>query len=149
MSKTKLPDTYFMQEALKEARKALEKEEVPIGAVIVCKNQIVARGFNQVELLHDVTAHAEILAITSAENHFQTKYLTDCEIYVTLEPCAMCASAIGWAQIKKLIYGAADDKKGFTKFSDKILHPKCKIEKGIMKEECSELLKQFFMKKRR
>lgn len=149
MKEVKLPDTYFMSEALKEAKKALEKDEVPIGAVVVCKNQIVARGFNQVEMLHDVTAHAEMLAITSAANHFQTKYLSDCEIYVTLEPCMMCAAAIGWAQIKKIVYGAADEKKGFTLFSEKILHPKCKIEKGVLQEECSKLLKQFFLKKRK
>jgi tRNA(adenine34) deaminase len=149
MTETLLPDTYFMNEALKEAHKALDKDEVPIGAIIACKSKIVARGYNQVEQLHDVTAHAEMIAITSAENHFLTKYLTDCTLYVTVEPCMMCATAIGWAQIKRLVYAAPDEKKGFTIFTTKVLHPKCEIVQGVMEEECSTLIKQFFARKRK
>jgi len=144
-----LPDEYYMREALKEAVYALEKDEVPIGAVIVSLGKIIARGHNQVELLKDVTAHAEMIAITSAANHFGSKYLTDCTLYVTLEPCMMCATAIGWAQIPRLVYGAVDEKKGFTLISKKVLHPKCEVVNGLLSDECSQLIKEFFRKKRK
>ncbi len=143
-----LPDEHFMREALKEAKYALAKDEVPIGAVIVSNNKIIARGHNQVELLKDVTAHAEMIAITAAANHFGGKYLTDCTLYVTLEPCMMCATAIGWAQISRLVYGANDEKKGFTLISNKVLHPKCEIKSGVMAEESSMMVKEFFKTKR-
>ncbi len=144
-----LPDEYFMREALKEARYALSKDEVPIGAVIVSNNRIIARGNNQVEMLKDVTAHAEMLAITAAANHFSSKYLTDCTLFVTLEPCMMCATAIGWAQISRLVYGASDEKKGFTLISKKVLHPKCEVKSGLLADEASELVKEFFRSKRK
>jgi len=139
---------YFMSIALKEAVKALEDDEVPIGCVIVAKNQIVGKGYNQVERLKDVTAHAEILAITAASNFFGNKYLKGSWMYVTIEPCLMCASAIGWAQIDLLIYGASDQKKGFTLYEPSPLHPKTIVESGIMQDECGELMTEFFRKKR-
>lgn len=139
---------YFMKEALKEAKYALEKNEVPIGAVVVCNNKIIGKGYNQVELLNDVTAHAEMIALTSAANYLGSKYLIDCTLYVTLEPCSMCASALGWSQIPQIVYGASDLKKGYTFISDKLVHPKCQVVKGILEAECSELLKQFFKKLR-
>lgn len=139
---------YFMNEALKEAVKAFDKDEVPIGCVVVCKNQVIGKGHNLVEQMHDVTAHAEIMAITAASQFFNTKYLPDCTMYVTLEPCSMCAAAIGWAQIPKLIFGAADEKKGFTNFSTKVLHPKAEMMQGVLAKESSALLKEFFLKKR-
>lgn len=141
-------DAFFMEQALREARKAFDQGEIPVGAVIVAGNQIIARGHNQTELLHDVTAHAEIIALTSAANFFNSKYLPDCTIYVTLEPCVMCAGALFWAQIGRLVYGAADDKRGFMRFGKKLLHPKTKIEYGVMEEACSDLLKAFFAGKR-
>lgn len=143
-----MTNEYFMREALKEAHKALEKDEVPIGAVLTFNGRIVARGHNQVELLQDVTAHAEMLCITGASASFQSKYLSEYALYVTLEPCMMCASAIGWAQIGHLIYGARDEKKGYTLFGRSPLHPKCVVEHGILEEECSRLLKEFFKRKR-
>lgn len=146
---TQLPDEYFMREALKEAKLALAKDEVPIGAVIVSNNKIIARGHNQVEMLKDVTAHAEMIAITAAANHFGSKYLTDCTLFVTLEPCMMCATAIGWAQISRLVYGASDEKKGFTLISKKVLHPKCEIENGLLADEASAMVKEFFKGKRK
>lgn len=144
-----LPHEYFMSLALKEARKGLEEEEVPIGAIIVAQNQIIAKGYNQVERLHDVTAHAEIIAITAASNYFGSKYLKGCTIYVTIEPCLMCASAIAWAQIERLVYGAPDPKKGFTLFEPSPLHSKTKVESGIMDEDASILLQEFFRQKRK
>lgn len=144
-----LTDEYFMNEALKEAVKAMEKDEVPVGAVLVNNQKIIARGFNQVEQLHDVTAHAEILCITAASAHYQNKYFPDCTLYVTLEPCMMCAAAIGWAQISRLVIGASDDKKGFTKFFPSPLHPKATITEGIMKEECATLILEFFRSRRK
>jgi len=138
-----------MSLALKEAIRALDDEEIPVGCIIVAQNQIVGKGYNQVERLKDVTAHAEILAITAAENFFGNKYLKGCSMYVTVEPCMMCASAIGWAQIDFLVYGAADPKKGFTLFKPSALHPKTIVESGILEEECSELMKEFFRKKRK
>ena len=148
MSAAVLSDKYFMNEAIKEAKKAFEKDEVPVGAVIVCKNQIIARAHNLCETLNDVTAHAEMQAFTSASNHLGAKYLNECFLYVTLEPCVMCAGASYWTQIKKIIYGADDEKNGFTKSSPKILHPKTKIQSGILEKECSTLLKEFFKDKR-
>jgi tRNA(adenine34) deaminase len=141
-------DDYFMSEALKEALLAADDNEVPIGAVIVNNNRIIGRGHNMVEKLNDVTAHAEIIAITAASEFFRNKYLTGSAMYVTIEPCMMCATAIGWAQIPKLIYGADDPKKGFTTISTKVLHPKTKVVGGILKKECSSLITDFFKKKR-
>ena len=142
-------DKYFMQQALKEAHKAVELGEVPVGAIIVCENQIIGRGHNQTEQLKDVTAHAEILAITAASNYLDSKYLKDCTIYVTLEPCTMCAGALSWAQIGRLVFGAQDDKKGFLRAGRELLHPKTKMEFGVLLEECSELLRSFFEEKRK
>ena len=143
-----LTDEYFMEMAIKEAMKALDNDEVPIGAVLVSNQKIIARGYNQVEQLHDVTAHAEILCITSASAHYHNKYFPDCTLYVTMEPCMMCATAIGWAQIGKLVYGAADERKGFTHFSPSVLHPKAEVVSGVMADECSTLVKDFFRSKR-
>ena len=142
-------DTYFMKQALKEAQKAFDQGEVPVGAVIVCDNQIIARAHNQTELLNDVTAHAEMIAITAAADNLGNKYLNDCTLYITLEPCAMCGGAIGWSQLGKIVYGASDDKKGFMVYGKRMLHPKTKVELGIMENECSVLLKEFFAKKRK
>ena len=136
-----------MKEALKEAQKALEKNEVPIGAVIVSNNKIIARAHNLCETLNDATAHAEMQAITSASNFFGSKYLNECTLFVTLEPCLMCASASAWSQIGKIVYGA-DDKKGFTKIPQNILHPKTEIVSGILKDDCSKMLIDFFEKRR-
>ena len=130
----------FMQAALQEARKALDKHEIPVGAVVVCKDTIIARAHNLTETLKDPTAHAEMQAITAATNWLGGKYLTGCTIYVTLEPCAMCAGAIGWSQASALVYGAADEQKGFTKITGTLLHPKTKVSAGIMEKECSDLI---------
>jgi len=143
-----LPHEYFMSLALKEAKFALKTDEIPIGAIIVANNQIVGKGYNQVERLKDVTAHAEIIALTAASNYFSNKYLKGCIIYVTIEPCMMCAAAIGWAQIDQVVFGAPDPKKGFSLFTPSPLHPKTIVESGILEEECGELLKEFFRKKR-
>ena len=142
-------DEYYMGEALKEARAAFDKDEIPVGAVIVGNGRIIARGHNSTELLHDVTAHAEMIAITSAAQTIGGKYLTDCTLYVTLEPCVMCAGALAWAQIGRIVYGASDPKRGFSSVSEKILHPKTEVVSGICAQECEELLKQFFEKKRK
>jgi len=141
-------DEHFMKEALKEAQKAFDADEVPVGAVIVCENQIIARAHNLSERLNDVTAHAEMQAFTSASNFLGGKYLTDCILYVTLEPCVMCAGAAFWTQIGKIVYGAADKKRGYSLIDKNILHPKTKVNKGILEKECSELLKLFFKQKR-
>lgn len=140
---------YFMQEALKEAQKAYEKNEVPVGAVIVANNKIIARAHNQTEQLNDITAHAEILAITSATNFIGSKYLNECSIYVTIEPCPMCAGAIGWAQFANVIFGAYDLKKGYALFSENILHPKTQVTKGILADECKEIIQRFFAERRK
>ena len=134
----------IMNEALKEAQKAFEHGEVPVGAIIVSNRTIIARAYNQVEMLNDPTAHAEILAITSATNHLGSKYLDNCTIYVTLEPCLMCASALNWAKIDKIVYGAEDNKNGFMICGKSVLHPKTKLEFGLMNEKSSNLLKDFF-----
>lgn len=141
-------DTYFMKEALKEAQKALVKDEVPVGAVIVCENQIIARAYNYTETLNDVTAHAEMQAFTAAADYLGGKYLNECTLYVTLEPCVMCGGASYWTQLKKIVFGAADEKRGFSILSENILHPKTEVESGLMKEECSKLLTDFFQSKR-
>ena len=142
-------DIGFMKEALKEARKAFDADEVPVGAIVVCNNKIIARAHNLTERLNDVTAHAEMQAITSAANFLNGKYLNECTLYVTLEPCVMCAGAIAWAQLGKLVYGAADTKRGFNLINEKkILHPKTLIQSGILADECAQLVKTFFQQKR-
>jgi tRNA(adenine34) deaminase len=140
---------YYMRAALAEANKALEKQEVPVGAVIVCNDMIIARAHNLTETLKDPTAHAEMQAITAATNWLGGKYLSDCTIYVTLEPCAMCAGAIGWSQAPALVFGAADENKGYRTISGSLLHTKTKVESGILEEECRELLIKFFKNRRK
>ena len=142
------PDLYFMEQALVEARKAGANDEVPVGAVIVCQGQIIGRGHNLTETLKDVTAHAEMQAITAASEYLGGKYLIDCTLYVTLEPCVMCAGALGWSQISKIVYGASDLKRGFKTFAPNSLHPKTEVVSGIIEMECAELVKDFFRKKR-
>lgn len=141
-------DDYFMREALKEAKKAYDADEVPIGAVIVCNNRIIARAHNLTEQLQDVTAHAEMQAFTAAANHLGSKYLTDCTLYVTLEPCPMCAGAAYWTQLSKLVVGAADKQRGYLRCNTPLLHPKTKVLQGILEQECSEIISQFFKEKR-
>lgn len=142
-------DEFFMREAFKEAQKALEADEVPVGAIIVANNKIIARAHNLTERLIDVTAHAEMQAITAAANSLGGKYLNECTLFVTLEPCAMCAGALAWSQISKIVYGASDSKRGFLSVSSAILHPKTEVQHGILEKECSQLLKDFFAKKRK
>lgn len=137
-----------MREALKEAQKALSKDEVPIGAVVVCNGQIISRAHNLTETLGDPTAHAEMQAITAATNFLGGKYLNQCTLYVTIEPCPMCAGALHWAQLDLLAYGAPDPKRGFTTISSLLLHPKTKVISGILSKECSSLVSEFFKKKR-
>jgi len=141
-------DTYFMQEALKEARKAFELDEVPVGAVIVCEGKIIARAHNLSERLTDSTAHSEMQAFTMASSFLGGKYLKECTLYVTIEPCPMCAGASFWTQLGKIVYGAKDEKRGYSILSHKIIHPRTKIVSGILAEECGELMKEFFKKKR-
>ena len=141
-------DELYMQQALREARAAFDEGEIPIGAVIVCNGQIVARAHNNTERLHDVTAHAEMVAFTAAANTLGSKYLPDCTLYVTVEPCAMCAGAAGWTQIGRIVYGAPDSKKGFEKLGHAMLHPKTEVVGGVMEEECAALMKKFFKKLR-
>ena len=142
-------DEYFMKEALKEAQVAFSKDEVPIGAIVVCDNKIIARSHNMTEALNDATAHAEMLAITSAENFLSSKYLSECIMYVTLEPCVMCAGASYWSRLKKVVYGADDERYGYKKANNNLFHPKTEIISGIMSEECGEIIKQFFDSKRK
>ena len=141
-------DIRYMHLALEEARKAFAMGEVPVGCVIVAQGQIVGRGHNLTETLQDVTAHAEIQAITAAASTLGGKYLTQCTLYVTVEPCVMCAGATGWAQIHRVVFGATDEKRGFTVFAPHALHPKCTISSGILEPECRELMQSFFAKKR-
>ncbi len=141
-------DEYFMKEALKEAQKAFDKDEVPVGAVVVCNNQIVARAHNLTETLNDVTAHAEMQAFTAATNFIGGKYLKECTLYVTLEPCVMCAGASYWTQIGKIVFGTYDEKRGYSKTAANLLHPSTEISGGILQETCSNLLKDFFERKR-
>ena len=142
-------DRYFMQMALQEAQEAFERDEVPVGAVITAQGQILAKGHNQVELLQDVTAHAEMIAITAAASNINAKYLVDCTLYVTLEPCLMCASALHWSHINRIVFGASDPKKGYRSFGENILHPKTEVTGGVLAEECSALLHEFFDRKRK
>lgn len=137
-------DDYFMREALKEAHKALEIGEVPVGAVVVCNNRIIARAHNQTEKLTDATAHAEMLAMTSAANYLGSKYLNECTLYVTLEPCVMCAGALHWVQLQKLVFGASDIQRGYRLVNGAILHPKTEVIEGVKKEEAKKLIDQFF-----
>jgi len=143
-----LTDEYFMKQALAEARLAAEEGEVPVGAVVVCNNQIIARGHNQTERLNDPTAHAEMIALTAATGVLGAKYLPDCILYVTVEPCIMCAGAIGWAQVSTIVYGATDEKRGFSIYAPKAFHPKAIVKKGILEKECADEMVSFFKKKR-
>lgn len=139
---------FFMNEALKEAHKAFDKDEVPIGAVVVCNDTIIARAHNLTETLHDVTAHAEMQAITAASEYLGGKYLDQCILYVTLEPCPMCAGALFWAQLGQLVYAANDEKRGYTLLKSKILHPKTTVQAGILNDEAAKLIKSFFVRRR-
>ncbi len=144
-----LNDEYFMKEAVKEAKKAMLRDEVPVGAVVVCNGQIIARAHNLTETLNDVTAHAEMQAFTAAENHMGAKYLNECTLYVTIEPCPMCAGAAYWTQISRVVYGAEDGKRGFLSNHLDILHPKTKLSSGVLEDECSNLLIDYFKQKRK
>lgn len=148
MELTVFSDSSFMKEALKEAQKAFNEDEVPVGAVVVCNNKIIARTYNLTEKLNDVTAHAEMQAITSAANYLNGKYLKECTIYITLEPCIMCGGALYWSQIGKIVYGASDSKRGYTILNKNILHPKTEIVSGVLADECAEIIKKFFEQKR-
>ena len=141
-------DDYFMKEALKEAQKAYDLDEVPVGAVIVCNDRIIARAHNLTEQLNDVTAHAEMQAFTAAANYLGGKYLDDCILYVTIEPCVMCAGAAYWTQIKKIVYGAKDEKRGYSLLNKKILHPNTEVVPGLLADECAEIMKRFFEERR-
>lgn len=141
-------DNYYMRQALTEAERAAEQGEVPVGAVVVCQDRIIARAHNLTETLNDVTAHAEMQAITAAANFLGGKYLSDCSLYVTVEPCVMCAGAIAWAQMGKLVFGTADEKRGFQKYAPHALHPKTIVVQDVLSEECAALMKEFFKKRR-
>ena len=143
-----MTDQEYMQKALIEAKQAFEEGEVPVGAVIVCRDRIIARAHNLTERLTDVTAHAEMQAITAAANVLGGKYLTDCTLYVTVEPCVMCAGALAWAQLSRIVYGASDPKRGFSVFASNALHPRTEVTKGVLAEECANLMKDFFQRKR-
>jgi tRNA(adenine34) deaminase len=145
---TKNKNEIFMQAALAEAKEAFDKQEIPVGAIVVCNNTIIARAHNLTETLKDPTAHAEMQAITAATNWLGGKYLTGCTIFVTIEPCAMCAGAIGWSQAAELVYGASDEKKGFTRISGHLLHPKTHVLSGILEKECKDLMLKFFKTRR-
>ncbi|MCQ2271132.1 MAG: nucleoside deaminase [Bacteroidales bacterium] len=141
-------DEYFMRSALNEAQDAFMEDEVPVGAVVVANGQIIGKGHNRTQVLHDVTAHAEMQAITAASNYLGAKYLNDCTLYVTLEPCVMCAGALAWAQIGRVVYAASDPKKGYSLIHQNLLHPKTEVCKGVLEAEAAQLLKEFFDKKR-
>ena len=141
-------DIRHMKMALDEAMCAYDNEEVPVGAIVVCKGRVIARAHNLTETLTDVTAHAEMQAITAAANHLGGKYLADCTLYVTVEPCIMCAGALGWAQLGRLVYGAPDDKRGYRRFAPQALHPKTEVTAGVLESECAELMKRFFTARR-
>lgn len=141
-------DNFYMKQALQEAKCAFEEDEIPVGAVIVCGDRIIARAHNLTERLSDVTAHAEMQAITAASEYLGGKYLNDCTLYVTVEPCIMCAGALGWSQIGRVVYGAGDEKRGFQRFAPQALHPKTQLVSGVMEEECAALMKEFFQRKR-
>lgn len=141
-------DILYMRKALEEARMAFEENEVPVGAVVVCRGRVIARAHNLTERLTDVTAHAEMQAITAAQEALGGKYLNECTLYVSVEPCIMCAGAIGWAQMGRVVYGAADPKRGFSTFAPQALHPKTLVEKGLLENECAALMQSFFRRKR-
>lgn len=141
-------DERFMREALKEAEAAGKEDEVPVGAVIVAKGRVIARGHNMTEALHDPTAHAEMIALTAATEAMGGKYLNDCTLYVTVEPCPMCAAALAWAQVGRIVFGASDPKRGYSLYSPSLLHPKTEVTSGILTDECSSLMKDYFRKKR-
>lgn len=141
-------DEMYMRKALAEAQQALAEGEIPIGAIVVCQDHVIARAHNLTETLHDVTAHAEMQAITSAANELGGKYLKDCTLYVTVEPCVMCAGALGWSQLSRIVYGAADEKRGYQLYAPRALHPKTTIKGGILEEECRLLMQDFFRNKR-
>ena len=141
-------DERYMKMALEEAQAALAQDEIPVGAVVVANGQVIGRGHNLTETLHDVTAHAEMQAITAAAETLGGKYLTECALYVTVEPCVMCAGAIGWSQLGRLVYGASDEKRGFQRFAPEALHPKTEVVRGVLEGECAQLMKDFFKKKR-
>ena len=143
-----MTDQDYMRKALDQARMAFDRDEVPVGAVVVCNDRIIARGHNLTETLNDVTAHAEMQAITAAANALGGKYLDVCTLYVTVEPCVMCAGAIGWSQLGRLVYGAADPKRGFSVCAPHALHPKTQVTSGVLEEECAQLMKDFFKRKR-
>ena len=142
-------DEYFMRQALQEAQLAFEEDEVPVGCIITCRDKVIARTHNLTETLHDVTAHAEMQAITAAAEALGGKYLDTCTLYVTVEPCIMCAGAIGWSQMGRVVYGARDEKRGFENFAPKSFHPKTEVVSGILENECAELMKNFFKSKRK
>lgn len=141
-------DIFYMKKALEEARQAFNEDEIPVGAVVVCRDRIIARAHNLTETLTDVTAHAEMQAITAAANALGGKYLNECTLYVTMEPCVMCAGALGWAQLGRLVYGATDDKRGYQMFAPRALHPRTEVVHGVMADEAVQLLKDFFKQKR-
>lgn len=141
-------DTFYMRQALQEARKAFDRGEVPVGAVVVSRDRIIARSHNLTETLNDVTAHAEMQCITAAANYLGGKYLADCTLYVTVEPCVMCAGAIAWSQMGRLVFGATDEKRGYQRYAPDALHPKIVVVQGILSEECASLMKDFFKKRR-
>ncbi len=141
-------DELFMRKALAEAKAAYDEGEIPVGAVVVCRGQVISRAHNLTETLTDVTAHAEMQAITAAANALGGKYLTGCTLYVTVEPCPMCAGAIGWAQIPRVVYGAPDEKRGFRRFAPNVMHPKATVTEGMLEEECRSLMQDFFKRKR-
>ena len=143
-----MDDTYYMKQALAEARQAADRGEIPVGAVVVCKDRIIARAYNLTETLTDVTAHAEMQAITAAASTLGGKYLNECTLYVTVEPCVMCAGAIGWAQLKRLVFGAEDVKRGYRRYAPKALHPKTEVVQGLLADECAALMKAFFAARR-
>lgn len=144
-----MDDSFYMNRALEEARRAAEQGEVPVGAVVVCRDRIIARAHNLTEMLHDVTAHAEMQAITAASNALGGKYLDVCTLYVTVEPCPMCAGALAWAQLGRLVYGASDPKRGYTTLQAPMLHPKTQVTAGVLADECGALMTDFFRQKRR
>ncbi len=143
-----MTDSQYMQMALREAQCAFDEGEVPVGAIVVCKDRVIARAHNLIETLNDVTAHAEMQVITAAANALGGKYLTDCTLYVTVEPCVMCAGAIAWAQVSRVVFGAADDKRGYRRYAPDALHPKTVVEQGLMADEASALMKDFFRQRR-
>lgn len=146
--KIRFSDAFFMKQAFQEAQKAAQEDEVPVGAVVVCNQQVIARAHNQTETLNDVTAHAEMLAITSAADYLGGKYLNECTLYVTMEPCVMCAGALNWSQIGRVVYGASDERRGYKRCEPNLLHPKTEVTCGEMESECKEIVLSFFKNKR-